>query len=119
MGFRHLLRLVVENHEVAILEVEAVEFVAGRFSVHDVFKDDEGSAFCIAGYALADLSAEEGVLASVVVRAVSRDSSETGVDLPDSAKAAKEVEQLLRRNSKGQVLAKQRSIHFGRELHLD
>ena len=43
---------------------------------------------------------------------------EVGVDLPDGAKAAKEVEQLFRRDSKGQVLAEQRSIHFRRELFL-
>ena len=47
---------MVEHYEVAALEVEAVEFVAGAFGVHDIFVDDEGGAFGVAGDALADLA---------------------------------------------------------------
>jgi len=54
--FGHFLGLVVEDYEVARLEVEAVQFVAGGFGVHDIFKDDEGGTLCVARDALADLS---------------------------------------------------------------
>ena len=47
---------MVEDDEVAVLEVEAVEFVAGGFGVHDVFVDDEGGTLGIACYALSDLT---------------------------------------------------------------
>jgi hypothetical protein len=47
---------VVENDEVAVLEVEAVQLVAGAFRVHDIFVDDEGGAFGVACDALADLT---------------------------------------------------------------
>lgn len=46
---------MIENDEVAILEVEAVQFVAGTFCVHDIFVDDEGGALGVRGNALADL----------------------------------------------------------------
>jgi hypothetical protein len=43
--------------EVAVLEVEAVELVAGRLGIHYIFIDDEGSALGVVGNALADLAA--------------------------------------------------------------
>lgn len=43
--------------EVAVLEVEAVELVAGRLCVHYVFIDNEGGSLCVVGNALADLAA--------------------------------------------------------------
>ena len=58
MCFCHLLGLMVQHDEVTVLEVEAVQLVAGGFGVHDIFKDDEGGAFCIACDTLADLSGE-------------------------------------------------------------
>ena len=60
MCFGHLLGFVVEHDEVAVLEIKAVQFVAGGFGVHDIFEDDEGGAFGSAGDALADLS-ERGI----------------------------------------------------------
>jgi hypothetical protein len=50
--------LVVEDDEVARLEVEAVELVAGGLGVEDVFEDDEGCAARGGRDALADLSRE-------------------------------------------------------------
>lgn len=47
---------MVEDDEVAVLEVEAVEFVARALGVHHVFVDHEGRALGVACYALADLS---------------------------------------------------------------
>ena len=47
---------MVEYDEIAVLEVEAVQLVAGGFGVHDIFVDDEGGAFGVACYALADLA---------------------------------------------------------------
>lgn len=55
-GFGHALGLVVEDYEVAGLEVEAVELVAGGFGVEDVLVNDEGGALGVCGDALADLS---------------------------------------------------------------
>lgn len=43
--------------KVTALEVEAVQLVARLLRIHDVFIDDEGSALCVAGNALADLAA--------------------------------------------------------------
>ena len=43
--------------EVAVLEVEAVELVAGLLGIHYVFIDDEGGALCVRGDALTDLAA--------------------------------------------------------------
>jgi hypothetical protein len=48
---------VVEHDEVAVLEVEAVQLVACALGVHDIFVDDEGSAFGVGCDALADLAA--------------------------------------------------------------
>lgn len=55
---------MVENDKVAILEVEAIQLIAGGFGVHDIFVDDEGGALGIARDALADLpyGAESGAL---------------------------------------------------------
>lgn len=46
---------MVENDEIAILEVEAIQLIAGGFGVHDIFVDDEGGALCVVRDALADL----------------------------------------------------------------
>ena len=56
MRLGHLLGLVVEDDEVAALEVEAVQAVAGLFGVGHVFVDDEAGAFGVVGDALADLA---------------------------------------------------------------
>jgi len=45
---------MVEDYEVAVLEVEAVQLIAGALCVHDIFEDDEGGAFGVVGYALAN-----------------------------------------------------------------
>ena len=47
---------MVEDDEVAVLEVEAVQLVAGALRVHDIFVDDEGGALGVACDALADLA---------------------------------------------------------------
>lgn len=47
---------MVENNEVAGLEVETVQLVAGGFGVHDILVDDECSAFGVACDSLTDLA---------------------------------------------------------------
>ena len=47
---------MVQHDEIAILEVEAVQLVAGALGVHDIFVDDEGGAFGVCRDALADLA---------------------------------------------------------------
>lgn len=49
--------LLIRTDKIAILKVEAVEFVAGGFCVHDVLVNDEGGALGVVGNALADLAA--------------------------------------------------------------
>lgn len=46
---------MVENDEVAVLEVEAVQLVARGFGVHDILVDDESGALGVVRNALADL----------------------------------------------------------------
>ena len=46
---------MVEDYEVAVLEVEAIQLIAGALCVHNIFEDDEGGAFGVVGYALANL----------------------------------------------------------------
>ena len=48
--------LVVEDYKVAILEVEAIQFVAGRLRIHDILVDNKGSALGIGRDPLADLA---------------------------------------------------------------
>jgi hypothetical protein len=63
-GFGHLVDLVVENHEIAVLEVEAVQFVASAFGVENILVNDECSALGVGCNALADLAG--GILVSDV-----------------------------------------------------
>jgi hypothetical protein len=43
------------TNEVSVLEVEAIQLVAGLFGIHDVLVHDEGRSLGIVGNALADL----------------------------------------------------------------
>lgn len=52
----HLLWLMIEDDEVAVLEIVAVELVASLFCVYDIFVNDECGALCVVGDALADLT---------------------------------------------------------------
>lgn len=57
---------MIQNNQVTVLEIEAVELVAGLFCIHYVFIDNEGCAFGVVGDALADLSVKKS--ASEVVK---------------------------------------------------
>lgn len=46
----------VRTDKVTVLEVEAVQLVAGLFCVHDVFIDNKGSALGVVGDALSHLA---------------------------------------------------------------
>lgn len=46
----------VRTDEIAVLEVEPVQLVAGLLRVHDILVDDEGGAFGVVRDALADLA---------------------------------------------------------------
>lgn len=46
-------------NEISVLEVEAVQLIAGRLCIHHVFIDDEGCAFGVVGDALANLAAQD------------------------------------------------------------
>lgn len=48
---------VRHTDEIAILEVESVQFVAGLLGVHDIFVDNESGALGSVGNSLADLAA--------------------------------------------------------------
>ena len=58
---------MVEHDEVARLEVEAVQAVAGAFGVVDVFIDDVGGSLGVGCDALADLPGGSDVLAGCAV----------------------------------------------------
>lgn len=51
-----LFWLMVENDEIAVLEVEAVQLVASTLRIHDILVDHESGALCVGGDALADLA---------------------------------------------------------------
>ena len=53
---RHALGLMIENHEISVLEVESVKLVACLFGVYNILVDNECGAFCVVGDALADLT---------------------------------------------------------------
>lgn len=55
--------------EVPILEVEAVQFVAGGLRIHDILVDDKSGPLCVVGDTLSDLAAAISI-------AVSEDSVE-------------------------------------------
>lgn len=79
--------------EIPVLEVEAVELVAGRLCVHYVFIDDEGSALGVVGDALANLAMLKSVTWS---DGEGQDApAHEGDDVPHWAELAKEVEEFL------------------------
>ena len=57
-----LLGLMVQHDQVSVLEVEAVQFIAGSLGIHDIFVDDESGALGVSSDALANL-AVDGMLA--------------------------------------------------------
>ena len=76
---------MVENDEVAVLEIEAVEFVAGLFGVYNILVDDECGALCVVGDALTDLT--DSSLAQGRAESSKRSNAHrTGPNLPKSSK---------------------------------
>jgi len=105
---------VVEHDEVARLEVEAVQAVAGAFGVVYVFIDDVGGALGIGCDALADLPGGNGALVGVrrlrcggLRRRVSHRMRWSC--LPDWAEFAEKVEELFGADGVAEVLDKERS----------
>ena len=87
---RHLLRLMVQHDQVAVHEVESVQFVAGLLGVHDVVVDDKRGALGGGGGA--------------------------GADLADGTELAEEVEQGGRIDVVGEVLDEEDAVRFGGKL---
>ena len=88
--------------EVSVLEVEAVELVASRLSIHYVFIDDECSAFSVVGDALANLAIQcqyrvAGDCACDLGRIIVS-TYRTGPNLPKRSKSSSGVTLKLRRN---------------------
>jgi len=48
--------LMIQDDEVSVLEVEAIELVAGLFGVYNIFVDNECGTLCVVCDALADLA---------------------------------------------------------------
>lgn len=46
---------MIQHHQVPVLEIEPVEFIACLFCVGDVFVYHKCGAFCVVGVSLADL----------------------------------------------------------------
>jgi len=72
------MMLVQLTDEVAVLEVEAVELIAGLLGIHHVFIDDEGSALGVRGDALTDLATPGVSMSSTRYSAWRRVVSHTG-----------------------------------------
>jgi hypothetical protein len=105
---------VVEHDEVARLEVEAVQAVAGAFGVVHVFIDDVGGALGVGCDALADLPGGNGVLVRLrrfrcggLRRVVSHRVRLSC--LPDGTEFAEKVEELFGADGVAEVLDKERS----------
>lgn len=81
---------MVEHDKVTVLEVKPVELVASRLGIHYVFIDNEGSALCVVGDSLADLTYR--------------------------AELAKEIEELFGCDVEAQVLYKESSIDLWSKL---
>lgn len=89
-------RCHARTDEVSVLEVEAVELVAGRFCVHYVFINDKGGALAVVGDTLADLAAERSVIRANRRRPHARaHGDEEADDVPHRAELAKEIEEFL------------------------
>jgi hypothetical protein len=87
---RHLLRLVVQYHQIPIHEVEAVQLVTGLLRIHNVVVNNERGAFGGGGGASADLA--------------------------DGAEFAEEVEEGGRVDVVGEVFDKEDAVRFRGEL---
>jgi len=79
-------RLMIENDEVSVLEVETIELVACLLGVYDIFVDNEGGALCVVGDTLADLT--------------------------DGTEFAKELKEFVGADVVVEVLDEKRAVHF-------
>lgn len=96
---------MIEHDEIAGLEVEAIQLVAGLLGVHDVFEDDECGTLGLWGHALAYLAertlvrgvgvGEEGFMEEILRRTRARrvvgehrEAYRTGPNLPNSSKSS-------------------------------
>jgi len=48
----------MRTNEISVLEVEAIQLVAGLFCIHNILVNDERGAFGVVGDTLADLAVE-------------------------------------------------------------
>lgn len=95
----HLLRLVIEDYKIAVLEVETIQLVTRCFRVHDVLVYNEGGALCLVVGPKSNLP-DHSVSARLM-------TSSTAGNVPDGPKFAKEVEQILSTDIVIEVLDKQ------------
>lgn len=102
---------MVKHDEIAVLEVEAVQLVAGALGVEYIFIDNVGGAFGIGGDALADSA---GWI--IEVSTWMAEFSEKANALAYWPEFPEEFEQLFGGDVEGQVLGVERSVDFGREL---
>lgn len=51
-----LFCFVIQSYKIPLLKVEAVQFLAGYLSIHDILVDDEAGSFCVVGSALSYLT---------------------------------------------------------------
>jgi hypothetical protein len=78
------------TNEIAVLEVEAIEFVAGLLCIHYFFIDDERGAFGVTGYTLTDLAVESQYLLNADSKTISIPH------VPDGAELSEEFEEIWR-----------------------
>ena len=108
---------MVEDDEVARLEVEAVQAVAGAFGVVHVFIDDVGGAFGVGCDALADLPGSVCVSGMYGGRCrIAWRGLIAGVRIPDWAEFAEQVKEFFGADGVAEVLDKERSGEVSVEL---
>lgn len=94
---------MVEDNEVAVLEIESVELVAGLFGVYHILVDNECGALCVVGDALADLANSSLAQCRATVGEKSQYS-------PDRTELAKELEEIVGTDVVVEVLDEKRAV---------
>lgn len=94
---------MVEDDEVAVLEIEAVELVAGLFGVYNILVDNECGALCVVGDALTDLT--DSWSAQCRARVGKREWHS-----PNRTKLAKELKEVVGTDVVVEVLDEKRAV---------
>lgn len=85
---------MARTNKITVLEVKAVQLVAGLFCIHDILVHHEGRAFGIAGYTLSYLTALHGLSVPCSSKRVARGGGaayRTGPNFPKRSNSSSAV----------------------------